>query len=685
MKKFLLKSMLLLCALMVGVGSVWGETATKTEGFETATAGQTYNSTQTYTTAQSDCGIAWTMYYGTVSTNDKITNNNSAQMRYYTNMSGVPYIMTTTPVYGLTNVSFKARVSNNGNTMDVRYSSDGTNWTAISTGNTFAAASTAYDFSFDIPSGGKYIKISLNSTTGKSNLVIDNVVFSYTVHALTLSATNGSITALDGSTPIASGSQVAEGATLNISASGDAGYAFDSWSVTGTNSSVESTLTANTTFTMGTADATLTAAFVADETEYTVTCNTASNGNVVADIASALSGTTITLTTTPLFRYYTAGVTVTDASSNDVTVTQTGTNTYTFSLPASNVTVDASFSNTFTDVLNVDMTGVTSNSYSDWSAITSNSSAVYAGNTAKGNSGIQMRKLTDSKGASGIYTTASGGYARKVTVSWISNTTDGREVKIYGKNSAFSSLSDMSNGTELGTIAKGTSTEQKINGNYQFIGITAPDGTVYIAEIDIEWEQATTAIVNIASACTDGTKYYGTYSNSSAFVVPSDLTVSAISVSGGTLTVTDYATGDVVPANTGVMVSAATAGDKTITLSAETGTEKDGNMLKASSVAMDAENTKFYRLTMHNGSQIGFWWGADDGAAFSLGANKAYLAVPTTDASSPLRLWFEDEENNATSIEEIKTAEDTLKFIENGQLFIKKDGITYDVLGRIVK
>ena len=44
------------------------------------------------------------------------------------------------------------------------------------------------------------------------------------------------------------------------------------------------------------------------------------------------------------------------------------------------------------------------------------------------------------------------------------------------------------------------------------------------------------------------------------------------------------------------------------------------------------DNCLFYRLTMHNGDTIGFWWGAEDGAAFCPGANKAYLAVPATGA-----------------------------------------------------
>ena len=138
------------------------------------------------------------------------------------------------------------------------------------------------------------------------------------------------------------------------------------------------------------------------------------------------------------------------------------------------------------------------------------------------------------------------------------------------------------------------------------------------------------ATLSLASACTDGEgMYYGTYSNGSAFVVPSDLTVSEISVSGGKLQVTDYATGAIVPANTGVMVSSTTSGDHTIALSNETGASVlgTGNMLKASSVDMTGD-CKFYRLTMHNGTDLGFWWGAENGAAFTLDANKAYLAVP---------------------------------------------------------
>ncbi len=169
------------------------------------------------------------------------------------------------------------------------------------------------------------------------------------------------------------------------------------------------------------------------------------------------------------------------------------------------------------------------------------------------------------------------------------------------------------------------------------------------------------ATITLAEACTDGTKYYGTYSSSTPFVVPSDLTVSEIQVVDGKLQLSDYVTGNVVPANTGVMVSSETFGTHSVAPSGQTGTSKLGvnNMLKPSgdndinSTQMaegTATGTKFYRLTMHNGTQIGFWWGAENGAAFGLAANKAYLAVPATAAARLQSLWLSDETEGITGL-----------------------------------
>lgn len=171
-------------------------------------------------------------------------------------------------------------------------------------------------------------------------------------------------------------------------------------------------------------------------------------------------------------------------------------------------------------------------------------------------------------------------------------------------------------------------------------------------------EAPTTATITLNSACTDGSKVYGTYSNASAWVVPENLTVSAITVSSGALTMADYATGEVVPANTGVLVSASAGGNYSINLSSEAGSSKTGNALRSTGNGITAEqmatadaNSEFFRLTMHNGNQIGFWWGAENGAAFALGANKAYLAVATDNLGARPSLWFGDNEEALEAIE----------------------------------
>ena len=79
-----------------------------------------------------------------------------------------------------------------------------------------------------------------------------------------------------------------------------------------------------------------------------------------------------------------------------------------------------------TDVLNRATTGITGTSYADWSGKTVKSDAVYAGNSAGGNSSIQLRSTNSNSGI--VSTTASGGKLKKITVTWNSSTTSGRTV-----------------------------------------------------------------------------------------------------------------------------------------------------------------------------------------------------------------------------------------------------------------
>ncbi len=175
----------------------------------------------------------------------------------------------------------------------------------------------------------------------------------------------------------------------------------------------------------------------------------------------------------------------TDEAPEFVTSAQMGDSDVTFY--AVFAYVNGSYSEV-TDVLNRELTGVTGSSYTDWSGKTSNSEAVYAGQSAGDNNSIQLRSKDNN---SGIVTTTSGGKAKKVVVTWNSNTTDGRTIYVYGKNQAYSSASELYNdatdGDLLAEVAKGTS-EVTISKDYEYIGIRSKSGALYLSEVQITWQ-----------------------------------------------------------------------------------------------------------------------------------------------------------------------------------------------------
>ena len=141
-----------------------------------------------------------------------------------------------------------------------------------------------------------------------------------------------------------------------------------------------------------------------------------------------------------------------------------------------------------TDVLNRDLTGVTGTSYTSWEGKTSNSDAVYAGQSAGSNESIQLRSNNSN---SGIITTASGGTVTNVIVTWNENTAVGRTLQVYGSHTAYTSPTELYSaetfGELLGTIVKGTSEELAISGSFEYVGLRSASGAMYLSEIDITW------------------------------------------------------------------------------------------------------------------------------------------------------------------------------------------------------
>ena len=145
------------------------------------------------------------------------------------------------------------------------------------------------------------------------------------------------------------------------------------------------------------------------------------------------------------------------------------------------------------DVLTRETTGITdgTTTYSAWSGIKVTSSAVYAGNSAGSNNAIQLRSNNSN---SGIVTTTSGGKVTRVEVEWQSATADNRTLDIYGRNVAYSAATELystsTQGTKLGSIICGTSTELEITDDYEYIGLRSNSGAMYLTSVTITWSSA---------------------------------------------------------------------------------------------------------------------------------------------------------------------------------------------------
>ena len=158
------------------------------------------------------------------------------------------------------------------------------------------------------------------------------------------------------------------------------------------------------------------------------------------------------------------------------------------------------------DILDNAFIGVTDNNYANNSGLDGSSGrgSVYSTNSAGSYSSIQLRTNNSN---SGIVTTASGGNVSKIVVEWNSNTANGRSLQVYGKNSAYSLPSDLYNssnqGTLIGTIVCGTSTELLVTNDFQYIGLRSANGAIYLDEIRVYWTDgspSTTPAIVVTSA-----------------------------------------------------------------------------------------------------------------------------------------------------------------------------------------
>lgn len=285
---------------------------------------------------------------------------------------------------------------------------------------------------------------------------------------------------------------------------------------------------------------------------------------------------------------------------------------------------------TVTDVLTADMFPATSTTYTNFSNVeTSTSNAIYAGNSAKNSAGaIQLRSKNSN---SGIVTTASGGKILKIAFEFErgSNTID-----IYGNSKPYSSAADLydtsgntNQGTKIGSINKDGEISFDADKQYPYIGIRSNNGAIYITSITITYAKTTPITLTTAQ--------YGTYFTNEAFVMPEGVTGYTITDKDGeNLTLNEaYTAGTTVPASTALVLKATDELTESKTFNAvvvnSTETAPTDNLLhgtvEAATTSVEGA-TAYYKLA--NGDKgLGFYYGAENGAAFTNGAHKAYLAV----------------------------------------------------------
>ena len=160
-------------------------------------------------------------------------------------------------------------------------------------------------------------------------------------------------------------------------------------------------------------------------------------------------------------------------------------------------------------------------------------------------------------------------------------------------------------------------------------------------------------------------------------------TVNGLKPNGVTLNIEEVTTH--VPANTGLLIEGS-AGTYNIPVVASSNTDLTNDLVAVTADDTDVEAAATgytnYVLCKQNGKVVFAPIGATKA---TLNKGQAYLQIATGELGAPSVIRLVDDENNATSVENIESAEQVHKFFQNGQLFILREGVTYDALGRIFK
>jgi hypothetical protein len=174
-----------------------------------------------------------------------------------------------------------------------------------------------------------------------------------------------------------------------------------------------------------------------------------------------------------------------------------------------------------------------------------------------------------------------------------------------------------------------------------------------------------------------GANGYSTFAADYKYTVSGATVYTAEYNGSDAVTLTAVDANAVIPANAGIILKGTEGDPVTIAYSNDDATTLSNNDLVgvvtsiAATAGMYVISTNA-GVTAFNPCQAGV----------QIPANKAYISIP---ANAPSVIRIVEAENGATNIENVEANEAAVKFIENGKLYIKKNGVTYNVVGAVVK
>lgn len=244
----------------------------------------------------------------------------------------------------------------------------------------------------------------------------------------------------------------------------------------------------------------------------------------------------------------------------------------------------------------------------------------------------------------------------KYALSEYSSKTPVTDTLKYSDNSAHKALDDVFVLDKM----KWTDISVPISSASQLSSITFRGKKFFIDEISIISED----FITIGS-----TGYATLYYSGRAIKIPTGLTAYTMKVENGKIVKSRaYSEGETLPKATAVILRGK-PGKYNLDTSTEEGTTDNNNQLKGSDTKANTTGNDgyyFYMLANKDGEGVGFYWGAENGAAFLNGEHKAYLAIPKTDtygsAAKPCYVFAEDAATaiGKTSDNETKPASYTL-------------------------